>query len=221
MGYKKDKILTNKTSLLDIKDYSDLNLIKTILSSNDHTNKDLSLKSLNQLSLTILKKIDKINIQNIRLKDLIGIKNITKTQAYQIIASIEFTKRILSTNTKIKKPADVYNHLKHFSSRDKEHFITISLSSSFEIKNTHIVSIGTINSTQVHPREVFVNSIKDKSTSIILAHNHPSGCLDPSSEDLIITKKLVAVGELIGIPVVDHIIFSKKTFYSFSDNSLI
>ncbi len=101
--------------------------------------------------------------------------------------------------------------------RKKEHFWAIGLNSRNIIEYVELVSLGTINASIVHPREVFRLAMLKQATSIIISHNHPSGDSNPSEDDLAITKRLKNAGEILGIELLDHIIIGKE-FYSFKDN---
>ena len=109
----------------------------------------------------------------------------------------------------------------HFSSRDQEHFITIMLNGAHEVIDSFISTIGLLNKTIVHPREVFAPAIKNRAAAIAIAHNHPSGSLEPSEEDKQVTMRLINAGEILGIRVIDHIVFSSRGYYSFLEHSLI
>ena len=101
----------------------------------------------------------------------------------------------------------------------KEHFYIIPINSrNFSIAE---ISIGSLNASIVHPREVFAEAIKNKAASVIFAHNHPSGDPEPSEDDLIITKKLVESGKILGIEIIDHIIITKSKFFSFKEKNLL
>lgn len=104
---------------------------------------------------------------------------------------------------------------------DKEHFIVILLNTRSKIKNIEVVSIGIVNACLIHPREVFKRAIIETSSQIIIAHNHPSGDCEPSNEDIEITKRLKEAGKIIGIELLDHIVFSQHDHYSFSGNGLL
>lgn len=95
------------------------------------------------------------------------------------------------------------------SSKDVEHFMVISLNAASEVIKSRTVTIGLLNHSLVHPREVFRNAIKDNAVSIIVAHNHPSGNLEPSSQDLQVTKQLKESGDILGISLLDHVIITK------------
>ena len=115
--------------------------------------------------------------------------------------------------TRIRMPQDLIQFLGKYTTKKQEHFIAITLAGNHTIIRVRIVSIGLVNRTLVHPREVFSPAIKDNAVSLIVAHNHPSGDLEPSSEDREVTRRLVSAGELLGIPVLDHIIFAKNNRY--------
>lgn len=116
--------------------------------------------------------------------------------------------------TKIGDPGEAYDVLKRYAKSKQEQFIVLTLSGAHEVISIKLVSIGILNRTLVHPREVFKKAITDSAAAIILAHNHPSGQLEASDEDRQITKRLRDAGEIIGIPVLDHIIFTNKSFIS-------
>ncbi len=111
-------------------------------------------------------------------------------------------------------PADVLPLIRHYADRKQEHFICISINGANEVITTRVVSVGLVNKTQVHPREVFADPITDRASAIIVAHNHPSGGLIPSKEDVEITKQLKSSGEILGLELLDHMIFNDKGYYS-------
>jgi DNA repair protein RadC len=117
----------------------------------------------------------------------------------------------------INSAIDVYNYLDEFKNQDREHFIIIGLDSKNKPIYREICSIGILNSSLIHPREVFKKAIMMSCNSIILAHNHPSGDIEPSPEDLTITEKLKECGELLSIKVLDHVIIG-NSFYSIMYN---
>jgi DNA repair protein RadC len=109
------------------------------------------------------------------------------------------------------------NYLKKFGNQDREHFIVIGLDTKNKPLYREIVSIGTLNSTIIHPREVFKKAILMSSCSIIIAHNHPSQDLEPSQEDILVTKQLKQASEILGIKLLDHLIFNKENFKSITE----
>ena len=124
-------------------------------------------------------------------------------------------------NPVITNAATVYDYLWEYRHKDKEHFLTLTLDGASRVIDTHIISIGTLNQSMVHPREVFYPAIRDRSAAIIIAHNHPSGERSPSLADKKVTARLKEVGKLVGIDVIDHIILTREGFYSFQDENEI
>lgn len=123
---------------------------------------------------------------------------------------------------KITNPWDCYKVLRDLLEyEDREYFLVITLNTKNEINNITTVSTGTLNSSLVHPREVFKTSILSNANKIIIAHNHPSGNIEPSNEDKNITNRLIKCGEILGIEILDHIIIGDDLYFSFKENLLI
>ena len=142
------------------------------------------------------------------------------------MASIELGKRINNkinniNQIKIYSSESIFNYYKDkLKDKLQEHFYCVYLDTKNHIIKDKLLFIGTINQSLVHPREVFKEAYLLSATSIICIHNHPSGNVNPSNNDIIITKQLKEVGTLLGINVLDHIIIGKDTYYSFNDNGL-
>jgi DNA repair protein RadC len=117
----------------------------------------------------------------------------------------------------ISKPSNVVPHLGHIKNSDKEHFVVLCLNARNQINTIETVSVGTLNASLVHPREVFKAAILQNSASIILAHNHPSDDVTPSREDLELNKRMVDAGEIMGIEVLDHLIVGPERFLSLKE----
>lgn len=155
------------------------------------------------------------------------IDGIGKDKAATLVAAFEFSRRILSqskwfSNRKITSPQDIADIFIPILRDDiKEKFIVVCLNSANKIIKHETISIGNLNSSVVHPREVFKVAIDCSSASIILIHNHPSGNPEPSNEDLRITKKIVESGKIMDIPVFDHLIIAGETYTSFVEKRLI
>lgn len=122
---------------------------------------------------------------------------------------------------KVSRPQDIFAALARYARARNERFFAITLNGAHEIIKIHIVSIGLVNRTVVHPREVFITAIKDNATAIVVAHNHPSGHLDPSPEDREITDRLRNASEVLGLALLDHLIFSRAGYYSFVEHGLL
>lgn len=122
----------------------------------------------------------------------------------------------------ISSPAMAYMFLRPKAQRlDREHFWRIDLDARNQIISYEVVSIGTLTASLVHPREVFVGALLNKAAGIIVAHNHPTGETGPSKEDRETTRRLVAAGELLGVPVLDHLVIGDGTYFSFKERGLI
>ena len=125
-------------------------------------------------------------------------------------------------NTIIKKPLDIVDFLKEeMKYLPQEHFNAVLLNTKNMVLDVENITIGIVNASLVHPREVFIKAIRKNSTSIILVHNHPSGDPAPSSEDKSITKRLYEAGEIIGIKVIDHIIIGGDDYISFKEMGML
>jgi DNA repair protein RadC len=205
----REKIL--KQGVLNLKDYE---LLAIILGSGT------KYKDVLKLSREIIKEFDK-KFDDITLKDLLNINGLGIAKATKIIASIELSKRyILKKTRKIIKAKDIYDELQIYKNKKQEYFITITLDGANNIIEKRVVSIGIVNQTLVHPREVFADALIDRASSIIIAHNHPSGILEASIEDIKITKKLEESSKILGINLIDHIIISNNGYLSMKEENI-
>ncbi len=205
-------VMTNKKPMLREKLFN-----KTALSLSDEELVSILLRtgtkqySLKKLSKKVLKIIDQSNDLS---KDLRKIRGMGDSKISSIIAACELGRRYHGCKYgKINEPLNVLPYLKHYSTRKTEHFISISLTGANEIINIRVVSVGTLMNTLVHPREVFADILMDRAASVIFAHNHPSGNVEPSEEDIQLTERLLDGASILGIDVLDHIIFSERDNY--------
>ena len=158
------------------------------------------------------------------LKELQEIKGIGPSKAMQILTIAELQKRINQSKKPVKKIScaeDVFN-LMHEKLKDKkeEHFYILMLDTKNNLIGEQLISKGILDSSIVHPREVFRPAIKNSASKIILVHNHPSGDPTPSQEDLDITEKIMGVGEELGIKVLDHIILGGEEFWGWKEKNI-
>ncbi|WP_270504338.1 RadC family protein [Paraclostridium sordellii] len=164
-------------------------------------------------------------LKDITVQELCEIDGIGISKATQIKAALELGIRISSakpTKYKVTNPWDIYKYyMESLRYLNKEIFKIILLNTKNEIICDIDVSVGTLNMSLVHPREVFREAIKRNSNKIILMHNHPSGNIEPSNEDKNVTLRLIKCGDLIGIEVIDHIIIGDGLYYSFKENMII
>jgi DNA repair protein RadC len=150
------------------------------------------------------------------VEDLASLEGMGSVKAMGLVAAIEFARRrIKPEGAKIVTPADLLPHVRHFADRKQEHFLCASINGANEILNIRVVSIGLIDRSPVHPREVFADALSDRASAVIVAHNHPSGGLEPSPSDIDITAQLKAAGVIVGIDLLDHIIFNRTGYFSF------
>ncbi len=176
---------------------------------------------LGQIAAEVVALLDR-QVDSIQLRDLMAIRGMGATKATQIAAALEFARRRLCPGSKkISYPADVVPIIAHYADRSQEHFLCLSLNGAHEVMSLRVVSIGLLNRTIVHPREVFADPLKERAAAVIVAHNHPSGSVEPSAEDREVTRRLKEAGETLGIELLDHIVFSTRGYYSFLEHSEI
>jgi DNA repair protein RadC len=177
-------------------------------------------KDVIKLSKEIIKVLQD-DFNSLSLDKLMDIHGLGGAKASQIISAIELSKRyLIKQNKKITSADDVYAELNEYKDKKQEYFLTIYLDGANHICETRVITIGTLNRSLVHPREVFAPAIEHRCASIIVAHNHPSGILEASDEDLEVTNRLKESGKLLGIELLDHIILSKNGFLSMRDEGV-
>ena len=181
-------------------------------------------KSVKEIAASLLKEIKKIeNLKEINLTTLEKITGIGPVKAMEILSVVELGKRIYLNEEKNKKKLmtsslEIYKEAKYlFNNKKQEYFYCFYINGKGELIERKLLFVGTINRSVVHPREVFKHAYLCSATGIICLHNHPNGDPFPSKEDVIFTKRLVELGELNQIPIVDHLIFSDHDYYSFND----
>lgn len=156
---------------------------------------------------------------DVRVDDLTGFEGIGQAKASLILAAIEYARRrIKPDGLKINTPSDVLPRIRHFADRRQEHFLSVTINGANEVLNVRVVSIGLVDRSPVHPREVFADALADRASGIVVAHNHPAGNLEPSKADLDITLQLRQAGEIMGIELLDHIVFNRNGYYSFLES---
>ncbi|MFH0878114.1 MAG: DNA repair protein RadC [Lentisphaerota bacterium] len=157
----------------------------------------------------------------VRVEDLTAFAGVGDAKATLILSAIEFARRrIKPEGAKIETPADLLPHVKHYADRKQEHFLCASINGANEVLNIRVVSIGLVDRSPVHPREVFADPLTDRACAVILAHNHPSGPLQPSEADIETTRRLREAGELLGITVLDHLIFNRAEYFSLLERGI-
>ncbi|MCD6024634.1 MAG: hypothetical protein K0Q91_1550 [Fibrobacteria bacterium] len=148
--------------------------------------------------------------------DLCTVNGVGQGKACQILAALELPQRFLTRRrrVRIRKPSDALPYLGQLRKRTQECFTVLTLDGSHQVIKAHEITVGLANQSQVHPRETFACALEDRAVGIMAAHNHPSGSLDPSAEDLVATRRLSEAGRLMGIPLLDHIIVTEEGFTS-------
>ena len=173
------------------------------------------------LAGSILKKISLKDLSLNGVDELRRIPGVGEVKACELLACVELGKRFFekkkSDIAQLLSPGDVFDSLKDIRESKKEHFVVFFLDTRNQQIKREIISIGTINASLVHPREVFEPAVKHLAVQVILAHNHPSGDLQPSQEDLDVNKRLTSAGAILGISVLDHIIVTRAGFMSFKE----
>lgn len=175
-------------------------------------------KGVAPLAQELLKVIDSLDINKPITPDMLSaVSGIGLARATRIIAALELGRRVYKPSHKLlETPSDVLPFILHYRDRPQEHFLAISLNGANEVIGVRLVSVGLINKALVHPREVFAGALEDRASSLMIAHNHPTGIVAPSAADRKLTERLRLAGELLDIPVVDHMIFSASgDYYSF------
>ena len=182
-------------------------------------------KNVLKVSEEILSKFPKKKLLSLDFQELSKIKGIGNGKACLLLAAFELTKRALDVEDNnlpmINSAKDAVAQLQELRTAKKEHFAVLYLNARNQLVCKETISIGTLNASLVHPREVFKPAIDCLASSVILAHNHPSGDSEPSEDDLDLTKRMVEAGKILGIEVTDHVIISNLNSFSFKDKNLI
>ncbi|MDO9528619.1 MAG: DNA repair protein RadC [Syntrophales bacterium] len=160
--------------------------------------------------------------ENLSVDHLTSVPGMGLAKAAQILSAFELARRYLLKETvKIKSAKDILPLVADIASKQQEYFVCISLNGANEVIEKRIVTIGLVNSSQIHPREVFADVIADRAAAVIFAHNHPSGDPKPSETDAKTHRQLTEAGKILGLRILDHIIVTKKGYFSFQEAGLI
>jgi DNA repair protein RadC len=178
-------------------------------------------KDVIKLSQEIIKLFED-DFENLNLEKLLSIHGLGLAKASQILSSIELSRRyLIKQNKKITSAKDVYEELKEYHNKKQEYFLALYLDGANHLIQTKIITIGILNQSLVHPREVFSYAIEKRCASIIVAHNHPSGILEASNEDINVTKRLKESGKILGIELLDHLIITNDGFVSLKEEGVL
>ncbi len=175
-----------------------------------------------ELSKRVLAKVREIGAGKAHPESLGMLRGLGSARSAQVIALLALAKRLAEAqNPAVLSAEDVWKLSADIRDSKREHFVAFFLDSRERLIERQVISIGTLNASLVHPREVFEPAIAHHAASIIVAHNHPSGTLEASDEDRDITRRLRAVGSIVGIPIADHVIMTQNTFASFRELRLL
>lgn len=181
--------------------------------------------SVKDLSNNILKEIKDItDLKDISLNKLISINGIGKVKAITLLSACELGRRVYSVkdniNIKLNNSKEIYNFIKDkLIYKKQEYFYCLYLNNNNKLIEDKLLFIGTLNKSNVHPREIFKYAYINNSNKIVLIHNHPSNNILPSKEDILFTKKIIEIGRIQDINVIDHLIIGNNNYYSFYDNN--
>jgi len=181
------------------------------------------MKGTNALALAtkILRKVD-LRSDKLDLHALEEIPGVGPAKAARIAAAFELVRRHLQREgARVTEAKDVLPFVQQIRDKQQEYFVCLSLNGANEVIENRVVTVGLLDSNQVHPREVYADPLTDRAASIIVAHNHPSGTLEASPEDVALTDRLARAGKLLGIPLLDHIIVTKHGYLSLKQSGYL
>lgn len=186
--------------------------------------KNISVKNLASIILSKTKAIK--DLEKLSYNDLISIKGVGTVKASIILSFLELSKRMNMegsriNNVKLNDPFKVFEYFKYIVNKSQEEFYCIYLDAKKRVISSKLLFIGTVNHSLVHPRDIFKEAYNLNAAFIICVHNHPSGDVNPSGDDINVTRRIFEIGKLMGIKLVDHIIVSENDYYSFLENGKI
>lgn len=210
-----------KAAIKGVQALSNAELLAIVFNSGSHRCSVLEISRSLLLQFTNFRNLSRATIRELQKTPGIGVAKATQLKACLEIAKRFEESKILPGQT-LSGSKQVYQHFNYyFRDEKKEKFFTILLDSKNQIIKEELISIGSLNTSIVHPREVFSLAIKESANAILLIHNHPSGDPTPSLEDIQVTKRLIDVGNLVGIKVLDHIVIGNDCYISFAEESLV
>lgn len=174
---------------------------------------------------TIARQVQKLmrkGTANLNHDALIAIKGVSTATAGKILASLELAQRHLVRDIEpLRTQQDILGRLSDIRTKQQEYFICLSLDGGQRLIAQRTITIGTLDTVLAHPREVYADAIADRAASVIVAHNHPSGDVNPSQKDVALTQQLAAAGQLLGITLRDHIIVTRTEYFSYRQHHLL
>lgn len=205
-----NKAITRGPSVL-----TDTELIENILVTGNQE------RDIREISRDVMRSMGENHIPT--FEELSKINGVGSVKAIQILSCFEMGRRYFAPkdNIRVTRPEDILPLVEQYRREKQEYFITITLNGAGEVLGNRVITKGLLNHSLVHPREVYADAITDRAASIICVHNHPSGSLEPSSQDIAITVQLKEAGAIIGITLIDHIIVTKTGHVSMKERGLV
>ncbi len=211
---KKEDRPREKLQLKGAAALSDFELLQALIGSG---NKQADVSKIAKDTLKLIQKYG----ADVSYEHLQQVTGLGSAKITELLAAIELSKRYLTDSEQpiIDSSEKAAQQLTDIRNKKQEHFVVMTLDGANRLIAIRTITIGTLNASMVHPREVYADAITDRAASIIVAHNHPSGTLEPSDADIQVTQRLKDAGKLLGINMLDHIIITKTSHYSFTDDN--
>ena len=194
---------------------SDFELLEVLIGSGNAS------ASVDQIARAVQKLLRR-GAEQLSYETLTAVRGMNTAGASKILAALELSKRHLLRNVEpLQTQQDILAQLHDIRSKQQEYFICLSLDGGQRLIVQRTITIGTLDAVLAHPREVFADAIADRAASIIIAHNHPSGDPHPTPQDIDLTQQLAGAGQLLGIPLRDHLIVTKTEHFSYRQHHLL
>ena len=172
----------------------------------------------------VAESIDLRRVNQVPTEDLLAVRGLGPARAAQLLAAAELGRRLWpdrESSPLVRGPENIFELSRDIRAANREHFVGFYLNSRNQVLRREVISIGSLNASIVHPREVFIPAIAVSAAGLILAHNHPSGDPTPSEEDRAITRRIQEAGRLLGIELLDHVVVARDSYTSFKERRLL
>lgn len=207
-----DKRPRERLQKIGARGIGDIELLCIILGSGN------SRRPVQDIALDILDVVDRCGERGVTPEELKDIPGLGPAKAASVCASLELGRRLSFKRTRFcNTPESIFELIRHYGDRMQEHFLCVMLNGAHELMGVNLITVGLVNRTLVHPREVFAEPLKERATAIVIAHNHPSGNLEPSPDDIEVTLRIRKAGMLLGIELLDHLVFSMDDYHSMKE----
>jgi DNA repair protein RadC len=180
-------------------------------------------ESVFETARRVVRSVDVRRLNRVPVEEILAVRGMGPARAAQLLAAAELGRRVWPDGDPplVRGPENVYELTRDIRGANREHFMGFYLNSRNQVLRRDIISIGSLNASIVHPREVFAPAIAVSAAALILAHNHPSGDPTPSEEDLAITRRILEAGRLLGIELLDHVVVARDSYTSFKERRLL